>query len=447
MKKNPIRIISLVLTSTILFVCFFATFENEGVLVTRALARDPGTFYPYAVLSDELLEANQQSAYELSMLYQSFYDQFAEDNKEWDWIERWDNRWELVYPSWYGGTYVNDRQEGVVQVTKLDRSILNYIWEHTGNKDILVKEVKYSWGELGRTQITLRNVLIETRLNRYVAAVGLNPITNSIDIQLLINDRTKAELKEDGVNVEGSIEGFLVNTLNDAFGNSQGTIDLEMISFEQISEETELTTKPGEKAGLTSTLSYDASLGYRARRTVNGSTINGYISTGHAGWARYDSIFARNSSGGSTNIGYLYDSWRSISPRGPDDFSFVAAVNHTPTNNIAYMSYTHLSSIQHVTTGVRIGKSGHSTGWTEGYVYRVNVDFPAYSYQTGVIEIERVTTSPFASSGDSGGIVVSVGSTNTTSKYVVGIVLGSNSIWSYAIPASTPGLRYDIYPY
>jgi hypothetical protein len=246
-------------------------------------------------------------------------------------------------------------------------------------------------------------------------------------------------------------------------------MDLEMVVFEYTTESPTLLSEPGQRVGLTASLNSFASLGYRASWSSGGVIRNGYISTGHAGWPRGSTMFMRRSNNNVVTLGVLSEIWRSVFPAGPDDHSFITTDNVLiipPTNVIAFTSPAlhHTSVVIHAgaAQGYLVGKSGTATGWRDGMVYRTNVNVDYSPWTTGALKIvirpaPNNTLWPFAGDGDSGGIVVALGPrpgpdehpSHHTFRDVVGIVQGMSDLGNaaFVIPASTPGLRHNIWPY
>ena len=168
MKKFIFVVTILVMATSLLLGSASTILSSEEYNKLGACTQESSAIEGMINISEEMLELNYKSTLELSLLYSSFYDRFIESVGEWDWEENWEDHWNLVFPNWFGGRYINEDQKAVVMVTRIDKDIITYIWEVTGNHDIIITEVKYSHAELMNSIYSLMNEFAAFSIDQYV---------------------------------------------------------------------------------------------------------------------------------------------------------------------------------------------------------------------------------------------------------------------------------------
>ena len=381
---------------------------SEEALVTRALTRNPGTVSRGAVFNEEMGAANSKATMELSDLHESFYDRFIASVGEWPWLENWNEHWSLVFPDWYGGRYINQDQNAVVMVTRLDRDIMSYIWDITGNKEILIKVVEYSHAELMTAMDSLMDVFNSQRIGQYAPELRLDDSNNKIVVSLFTDEENMSIASADEAYIEGDFKDYLVIILHEAL-NSARNIDTAMIDYELVTDRPVSASNPGAPVGATVASSVvgannSTSIGYRATR----GGVPGLLTTGHHTWGNVD-VYSR---GVSSKLGTI-----TIVLRGTSvDFSFIKTVSTNPSRaidgGVIFNASSHTTSSFTASAGSRVGMSGQQiTSSIYGGGATLHQVISTSGTHSGLVNL--VITAPVsgyqnAAPGDSGGIVFDV---------------------------------------
>lgn len=290
---------------------------------------------------------------------------------------------EIQYPSDFGGMYINDNQELVIQMVNnsKEKSVIKPLASSISN-DIIYEYVDNSYEDLEN---------VNDRIIKYFSNENIvNDIlsANYIDV---INNTVIVELKNNTIEEQ---EWFKKNVVNSNL--------IKFIKGDSISKET-ATYNAGGASSV-------CSIGYRAK--LNGK--EGYVTAGHCVKLNQDIS------------GYGKVTARAYVPAEGIDGAFVQLYSgNSITNNIqwGYSNVTHIDTNNSIPiTGTIIAKSGKSTHATSGAVL-----FPNFSYtdsESKVYYSRLIHASAQCFEGDSGGVVYTFGVTNTGT--VVGIVQGKN---------------------
>ena len=289
----------------------------------------------------------------------------------------------INYPSDFGGQYINEDDELVIQIVK-NTNLKNSIKKTALNfsDEIIYEYVDNSYEELEE----INNQIIEYFSQDGAVNNGLN--ANYIDV---INNVVIVEL----INNSTEEQNWFKSTV----------VDSELIQFVQ--GDTKVSSTATYNAG--GNINDNCSIGYRVKR--NG--VNGFITAGHCYSENY------NIPGFGTVKKRVYDLSNGL------DGEFVQlSSGNSVTNNIQWSVYpatkintsTNLYNIMIV--GGRIAKSGFRTLATSGTIKNAN-----YSSMSsdGTYRAKFVLTTALCNNGDSGGVVYNPG-TQVTGGTVTGIV-------------------------
>ncbi len=311
---------------------------------------------------------------------------------------------EVVYPDYYGGTYINHDGDAVVCVategTKARTRALKNIKATTDSSDFVIENVEYSYNELE----DMMNFL-----NEYKQKNGNDLITKSWSGHFLSDRDNTIFVELDDVN-EDVISLF-----------KKEVTDSPMISFVSSGGQGEncADLNPGREINNPTT-GYSGSMGYRAR--TDGQI--GFVTAAHIGYL--ENVIK----GISSTIGKisLRQNWGSV------DAAFVEITSaHIPTNTLNGTDATLSTAIRNPAQGATIHKRGATTGHTKGVIYSTNA-----SKEFDNTFFTNLTYTSFgAKAGDSGGIVYyNEASGSSTIHYTSGIVKGMDANGTYYTKAS-----------
>ena len=294
------------------------------------------------------------------------------------------------YPSYYGGQYINDNQELVLQITENEKDFKNnsiYQKINEINNDIVYETIEYSYNELEEVYNSITTKLDE---EVYLGWYGYY-----IDV---MNNRVVVELE----NLD-KINDFKKNIINS-----------EIIHFVE-----------GKKPLATATYNIGSplkdslgnnfcSMGFRAK--YNGNA--GIVTAGHCVVANQVLPF------GNVQV-------RKFS--GSVDAAFIKS-SHTLTNNLNYQTYpnttiTTNTTMPYLVAGSLLGKVGYKSGAVTGSLISLSYT-TTYNYKnsSGNTSSVRLTDLGYADldnrQGDSGGGVFTYSTSSNSSASLVGITSG-----------------------
>lgn len=292
---------------------------------------------------------------------------------------------DTIYPDYFGGMYINEDNQLVIQIIKNKVSTSNtekYSKLTNGYSNTNLEYVKYSYQELNKIHDEILDYFLNDNKSVVVTGLYVDVLSNNVVVELKEKSEETIELFKEKVN------------------NSP------MIRFEKGQNfETITNLNPGASYG-------NCSFAYRARL----SGKNGIVTAAHC-----------VSSGQSLSFGTVKKWQRS----GSIDAAWIETnSSNTPTNTLAQKPpFSNITTIAtNVVTsfysGQRVAKLGGTTGFTVGSVtngsYSVTVDGIAY---TNLVRANLV-----ANSGDSGGIVIDQNAIlGSSGYYTAGVVTAKSS--------------------
>ena len=335
---------------------------------------------------------------------------------------------ETIYPENFGGMYINENNELVIQVVT-DNNVNNFSLLNNSlefNDDNQIEYVNNSYNDLNE----VNDAIIEYFTNNGVT--NSNFIANYVDV---INNKVVVELKDISLSEQAKFKNEVVNS--------------DLIEF-KIGEEISLTStyKSGSKITTTYQIrKYGSNGGYTEHNSGGGCSIAarakrngvvGYITAGHCfGYMDYDVVSATVNNGTYVTRKYTQTA----------DFAFVKlGSGHSLSNDLAYpggqASFIKTTGNNYFAVGTGVGKSGYASGYSFGYIRSLNYSYTDLSgyYHSGAIE-----ASCRAIAGDSGGSVfITSATTLTNGAPLIGIVNGGNAntlvFYSYEAAVSSLGL-------
>ena len=194
-----------------------------------------------------------------------------------------------------------------------------------------------------------------------------------------------------------------------------------------------------------------SSTGYRAKYTYNGKTYYGFVTCEH-GKTVGQNVYLTNSSASANKIGFIVN--KKISNEVDVAFMNITNSNYTNSNYVYYTSsdgQTRPGTLldgkwTEVAKNSAIYKAGKKTYLTNAYVFETQyVGYFTNSDGTRTFHTELIQAGKMTESGDSGGVAyVPYGGSSGTS---VGIVLGSDSTYSYFVKAMNISSKFGAVPY
>jgi len=301
---------------------------------------------------------------------------------------------EKIYPDYYGGSYINEKEQLIVYVT--DLSFVPLVASADNNDTVIYQVCEYSYNEL--------NDVMDT-INEYKFANSDSYIADNFHSYALLDAQNRVEVRLDEYS-EAKIQEFKDNVLDSnmiVFVEANGSIE-DLVNLDAGCEINEGT--------------YTGSIGYRARR--NG--VDGIVTAGHvisAGQTLY--YDETNIAIGTCDV--------SFSGNGTYDAAFCSITNssYTPTNTLWGTNNTLSTAISEPGVGTYVNKIGYASGHTGGNITSTNATIET---TTGERRTNMVEVKCYAAHGDSGGIFYSyVSSTNT--RYTLGIVSAGDGTYTY----------------
>ncbi|MBE7719942.1 MAG: flagellar protein FlaG [Lacrimispora celerecrescens] len=273
-----------------------------------------------------------------------------------------------VYPDFYSGAYLNDDDELVILTTNgvTSRQFLS-------NTNTITQQVEYSLNELNSIVETINNYLDNHKNEAWLAnftGFGIDEKNNKVLVSF--KNLTDEAIRE----FEDSV------------------VKSDAISYEERSSfQTNVTYLGSQIYYINSSKQYGYSMGFRAKRTVNGTTYNGFVTAGHNmkdGVVIYDASDKRL---GITK-GVKYGSTA--------DASFVYADSNTISSTTINGFYINGSDYaKRFLTGYYLTAEGYASGFNGGQIISTSYN----SYQSGILLEDTILADFITRGGDSGGIV------------------------------------------
>ncbi len=108
-------------------------------------------------------------------------------------LQAWSNNSEtgINYPDFYGGAYINNDKNLVIQVTSIADEIINYFGSIINLNNVIFNEVEYPYSTLKAQYDTIVNNVVKSNNFPLVTGVSIIEKDNSINIYIS-NDSTTA---------------------------------------------------------------------------------------------------------------------------------------------------------------------------------------------------------------------------------------------------------------
>lgn len=300
------------------------------------------------------------------------------------------------FPEFYGGAYIDDNKELVIQVTSLNDSVRAYFGDIISLTDVSFKEVEYSFEQLKEEQKSVSDKLVSEMsiyaLGKGITGVGISVKDNSISLHM----GSDSELEET------VIKNQIGETLSSFENVNIVTEEDEIQPLDVIN----VPLYPGNS--IVDSGGGIRSVGFWATKS-NGDI--GIVTTPH-GLLSKGEIMKKGSVtfgvcdtpyfNGSVDAVFVKRTNANIDPsRVPAGFSFSLKSN----------AYTLLPE------GATVYQSGVTSGAKVGTVKEISYTSSDLGFS------DLVVLSCTSANGDSGGIIAGAGDSSV--KYVAGIILGS----------------------
>lgn len=309
---------------------------------------------------------------------------------------------EQIYDENYGGAYIDEEGNLVVQLVDSSNEEVEELKENTGNSNIKIENCEYAYNEL---------IYVITEIN------------DNLDY-LLENEVIISEMYEDVYN--NCVIICIKDFTDDKEKIIRKIIDSPCMEFkeESIRTEEEIEVKGGDKITNSEGIS---TVGFCADR--NG--VEGFVIAGHAGKTLYQEICISSVVIGSVSKTAYYN-------KTTADAAFVTkSRNASTTPKIGTYKCHYLGTdISDFPVGALVHKYGEKTGLTSGYILsNYYTSHNSDEDSNGYYFLNQTTASYTSDGGDSGGpvfIVKDVVNGNITCK-LLGIHrgrVGENAIFS-----------------
>lgn len=366
---------------TIIFVLFS---------ITIPVASTPSLETEYLSVPSEYLLEKEDDACEK---YATLLDAWSNDNSV--------SEFTVTYPSFYGGVYIDNEKNLVIQVTDLTDEIIDYFDGIIDLENVVFNQVDYSYSDLKAQYDIILNDIIKTGSIPSVNGVTLVEKDNSVNVYI----------SEDGtasINTlsSESLDDYLiidnVNFINDTIFNSCSSVE------------------PG------SSISFSGVSGYRSVGFwATDSNGNYGIVTASHGTISVD----QQATIGGSSFGTVTQNVFS----GTVDVAFVkrSNSNFSPIRSITDVPY-HISGY---TTSAPEGATVITVGANTGIQTGTILSSSASATYNGQTLTDLFHTSTQVNGGDSGGIVLKLSSNSNV--YICGMIIAKSR--SASAPASDPG--------
>lgn len=305
------------------------------------------------------------------------------------------------FPEFYGGAYIDDDKNLVIQVTELDESVENCIEDIIDIENVEFEVVEYSFARLMEEKQKIEEKAWNNSKNRVtsIVGVGLDIYDNEVEVYLCDADTA-----------------FGVYPLSENVVS-----DFEHISYQYVDEE----DRPAEivfPGGEISSGGSSRSVGFWAE---NSSGQVGIVTAPHDTLSARDTVYVGNTAFGIAETPYF---------SGNVDGVFIRRTNtnFTPSR---YVQGGGFSLVADATTTLPVGATTYSYGKASKYQEGI-IQTITYTTSYGISNV--VVTSAPSVAGDSGGIVA--GSGTTSSRYVAGIITGRQGGTGYLMYIRANGL-------
>lgn len=302
----------------------------------------------------------------------------------------------IVYPDYYGGTYIDENKNLVISVTSTDKSVLAGFANIIDIKNVIFQEVEYSYSTLIAERNNIAKIMLESNRSGVastITGVGISPKHNSVNLYSSIPKDSPESVTNQVKQSVSSFENIII------IPDHHEDIPVD-------------TIQPGSYIKSQAIGGWKArSVGFWAR---NSSGDLGFVTAPH-GTISYNTAIYNSA---NTVIGMAETPYYS----GSVDAVFVRRINSDfsasrtlANSNISFASGTYII--------LPVGATTYSSGQKSNYQTGVVGDI---SYVTSYGIYNAVLTSALCQEGDSGGPVV--GYSNTNYRYeLAGIITGSTS--------------------
>lgn len=306
-----------------------------------------------------------------------------------------------AYPGYYGGAYIDQEGHLIVCVTE-DRAkteVIDSIGKFTGNPDIKIKTVKFSFNELIHAQNEISNIMVqltseESADNDGVAKTGVSLIESHPQYEVVKSISAVYTDEEKNALMVQVMD--LSNEKIDAFKKAFSSIKCVEFS-EGYNNTPTVSWQPGR--GIWNFNGGRFSTGYPVYFTnSSGSRERGFITAGHA----YATSGANAYTANSTSSTYLLATLVRSQFSGSTDAALMRIVGSTYTmSGTTFYGGVTLASDRYTlpAQGAVVYKEGSTTGVTVGVVNSTN-----YTVDYGTVTLTNMlNTSALNLGGDSGG--------------------------------------------
>ena len=300
------------------------------------------------------------------------------------------------FPAFYGGAYINDYKELVIQVTELNEDILAYFSGLIDLEDVVLEEVEYSYEELIEQHDDIASKMNEnssSSLITQIAGVGISIPDNAVSLYIV-----GADINAKSTDLQSEVQ------------NQLSTFDNIKIIATSEKDTPASAVQPGTKISSNGRM---RSVGFWAE---DSSGNLGIVTAPHNTMSEGTIVTVDSETFGTAGTPHF---------SGSVDAVFIQRTNNdfTPSR---YVSGGGFSLYSNGVGILAVGSTTYSKGITSGYRIGEVIDT---NYSTAYGISNCVITSAPCESGDSGGIVA--GNGNSSNRYVAGIITGKQGGTGY----------------
>lgn len=328
--------------------------------------------------------------------------------KHWAYDKEYPNDEYAAFPSFFGGAYLDEEKNLVIQLTSQDDSIIAYFKELIDLENVVFEEVDFPYTRLVAEKDAAVSKLVEANATNLdaITGIGISIPKNSVNLYIC-----KSDLEKNSIDIQS-----VVNSLTD-FSN------INIIETHGKDQPCAIPY-PGDQMRVGTSTDLDRSIGFWARNS-NGDL--GIITAPHKNLLENTRIYIDGVWFGNAGQPYCNGSVDAVFiPRG--------AAHFEPTRYVPGFNFSHVSGS---CSSIPVGGTSYSRGYVSdiqpgtvrdiSYTAVMTSANPANSYTLN----NCVVTSASCQNHDSGGIVV--GREHPTTPHVVGIIAGKQGGTDYVI--------------
>lgn len=306
--------------------------------------------------------------------------------------------YETDFPSFYGGAFIDEDKNLVIQVTNLDDEVIKYFESLIDTNDVIFQEVKYSYNELLEQMDAISQSIGTNSRMSSINGVSISQKNNQVNIYYSPDSARSIDIS---------------NNLDDIFW-------IDNIRF--IEKEPEIPCEAGEPGTQISVNGINNNGEYYS----NSRSIGFWAKDSYGNYGIVTAPHTTTANGMSASINSVtFGEVTNIFVGGSVDCAFIKRTNSNFTykKDITPLGMHIAGYVTRVNEGITIYTVGVTTGLTVGTVLNSNASIMYEQNDITVSLTDTVKTSNMVNSGDSGGIALKF---SDSGIYIAGIVISKS---------------------